>query len=151
MLRKVDIEKIKAKIKLRNEKLDEKAQNANRQFFKRLRESATETIEGLTELAQILPSSEFEQIYINEVIFPLIKEFFRLEIKAESHEGWIQAKETREMRRKRKRVLQLAQETLFLIGNHEFLRHLLPEQNQRFIHSNPYSVENYKLLLYASI
>jgi hypothetical protein len=115
----------------------------------RLQNYAVQALKDLAFLAEKLPEEQLAEIFNVKEMRPFFNALFKIEIQAKSHEEWLQLKSSKEMKVKRKRLLELSKAVLETVGNGMFVLPLLSESFRPFIKLGIAEPENLKFVLYA--
>lgn len=95
-------------------------------YDSRVKAYAARGIEDLRLLAEILPEEQLDEIFNKESLTSFFEALLRCDIPAKDHQEWLRVKETKDMLKKRKRLLGICWAVLQAIGDYRFAKSVLP-------------------------
>ena len=121
------------------------------EYNKRILEYALKGLSDLTLLAEKLHEDQKARVFNRETLQPLFKAIFRLEIQAKDHQEYLRLKSSKEIVKKRRRLLRLCDLVLSLIGDHRLVSIIVPDPMKPFMNTSWPPIDNFKALLYTSL
>jgi len=118
------------------------------QYF-RVRKRALKSIKYLTSIANELPESQLKQIFNEKSLTPFFKAIYSLKIEANNHNDYVQKKKIKEIKEKRRRMLELSVAGLQIIGDYNFVRAVVPEPVAPYLSEEFPPTENIKALCFC--
>jgi hypothetical protein len=111
---------------------------------------ATLAIKDIALLAEKLPEDQLSKIFNVKGMRPFFAALFRTEMEdVKSHEEYLAWKNSKEIKGKRKRLLQMAQSVLDQLANEQLVHVLLPESIKSYFPLAREKADLLKFLLYA--
>lgn len=121
------------------------------EYNKRILEYALKGLSDLTLLAQKLPKDQKARVFNKETLGALFKAIFNIKIQAKDHQEYLKNKASKDMVEERKRLLQLCDLVLHLIGDYSLVGAIVPEPMKPFMNMSWPPRDNFKALLYTSL
>ncbi|MCZ2809571.1 MAG: hypothetical protein O2V44_09480 [Candidatus Bathyarchaeota archaeon] len=118
-------------------------------YNSRIREYAVQGLRDLALLADKLPEEELAKIFNKENLFHLLESILKTKISVKNHEEWKKIKETPIMLAKRRRLLNVCNTILMLIGDYNFTAALVPSDWKPWLGSGYPPIDNLRAILYA--
>lgn len=121
----------------------------------RVRQQTKELIEDLTFITEHMPDKDFDKVFTEKEMERFFKALFTIKINSKNHEEWLQVKNSKQVKRRRKRTLELSKTALTVIAQQT--PNILPESLRPYLALEVNEIQpetlmqNLKGLLYARV